>query len=95
MPTATRWFGEHGWTSFSFDQQESQAIGVSGSLDGSYGIFKISGEGDYSKDSSYTKMTQTELTFSCKLMRVSLDRPWMNPLVLSSRGTGRCRRPPG
>jgi hypothetical protein len=90
-PPYKSWFGEHGWTSFSFDQkdmdnqQESQAIGVSGSLDGTFGIFKVSGDGDYSKDSSYTKMTQTELAFSCKLLRVSLDRPWMNPLVLSSR----------
>ena len=31
------------------------------------------------------KMNQTDLTFSCKLMRVALDRSWMNPLVLSSR----------
>lgn len=90
-PPYKSWFGEHGWTTFSFDQkdmdnqQESQSIGVAGSLDGTFGIFKISGDGDYSKDSSYTKMTQTQLTFGCKLMRVSLDRPWMNPLVLSSR----------
>ena len=29
-------------------------------------------------------MDQTQLDFSCKLMRVSRDRGWMNPLVLSS-----------
>jgi hypothetical protein len=66
------------------NQQNSQSIGVSGSLDMSFGIFNISGSGSYQQDSTYKKMNQTQLNFSCKLMRVSLDRNWMNPLVLSS-----------
>jgi hypothetical protein len=49
----------------------------------SYGIFDNSGSGDYHQDSKYVKMNQTDLDFSCKLMRVSLDRSWMNPLVFS------------
>ncbi|HEY1618341.1 MAG TPA: hypothetical protein VGG25_12010 [Streptosporangiaceae bacterium] len=90
-PPYKTWFGDAGWTSFSFDQKDmdnqrqSQAIGVSGRLEGEYGIFRISGEGSYEKDSKFVKMDQTELQFSCKLFRVALDRSWMNPLVLSSR----------
>jgi hypothetical protein len=91
VPPYKSWFGDNGWTSFTFDQKDmdnqrqSQAIGVSGRLDMEYGIFRISGDGNYSKDSSFVKMDQTELNFSCKLMRIALDRGWMNPLVLSSR----------
>lgn len=89
-PPYKSWFQDAGWTSFIFDQKDmdnqsnSDAIGVAGQLDGQFGIFKISGSGDYSEDSSYQKMDQTKLSFSCQLMRVSLDRNWMNPLVLSS-----------
>jgi hypothetical protein len=90
-PPYKSWFGEAGWTSFNFtqkdmdNQEKSQAIGVAGNLDGNYGIFRISGSGSYEQDSSYVKMDQTQLDFSCKLMRVSLDRSWMNPLVFASR----------
>jgi hypothetical protein len=90
-PPYRTWFGDAGWTSFAFDQKDmdnqtqSQAIGVSGRLDGEYGIFRISGDGSYEKDSSFVKMDQTELAFSCKLFRIALDRGWMNPLVFSSR----------
>lgn len=91
-PPYRSWLTDAGWTSFSFNQKDmdnqrnSEAIGVSGNLSGEFGIFKISGDGNYDKDSSFVKMDQTELTFSCKLFRVSLSRTWMNPLVLSSRG---------
>jgi hypothetical protein len=91
-PPYRSWLTDAGWTSFSFTQKDmdnqknSEAIGVSGNLDGNFGMFRISGDGSYDKDSSFTKMDQTELTFSSKLFRVSLSRTWMNPLVLSSRG---------
>lgn len=90
-PPYRSWFGDAGWTTFTFDQKDmdnqhqSQAIGVSGRLEGEYGIFRISGDGSYEKDSSFVKMNQTELNFSCKLFRIALDRAWMNPLVLASR----------
>jgi hypothetical protein len=90
-PPYRSWFGDNGWTTFTFDQKdmdnqhESEAIGVSGHLEMEYGILRVSGDGDWQKDSSYTKMDQTELQFTCKLFRVALDRGWMNPLVLSSR----------
>lgn len=89
-PPYKSWFEDAGWTSFTFDQKDmdnqenSRSIGVSGSLDMSFGIFNISGSGTYEEDSRYVKMDQTELFFSCKLMRISLDRSWMNPLVFSS-----------
>jgi hypothetical protein len=90
-PPYKSWFAEEGWTEFTFkqkdmdNQRQSQAIGVAGNLDMTYGIFRVSGDGTYQKDSKFVKMNQTDLTFSCKLMRVALDRSWMNPLVLSSR----------
>lgn len=84
------WFQDAGWTSFNFtqkdmdNQENSQAIGVAGNLDGSFGIFRVSGSGRYDESHTYRKINQTELTFSCKLMRVSLDRSWMNPLIYGS-----------
>lgn len=89
-PPYKSWFGDAGWTNFSFsqtdmdNQENSQAIAVSGSLDMSFGIFNISGSGSYEQDSHYKKMDQTTLNFSCKLMRISLARNWMNPLIFSS-----------
>ncbi|HUY46694.1 MAG TPA: hypothetical protein VMV92_13320 [Streptosporangiaceae bacterium] len=85
------WFQDAGWTSFSFSQKDmdnqenSQAIGVAGSLDGTFGIFRVSGSGEYKQDAKYVKIDQTELDFSGKLLRVSLDRSWMNPLIFGSR----------
>jgi hypothetical protein len=84
------WFGDAGWTSFNFaqtdmdNQENSQAIGVAGELDGNFGIFRVSGSGEYNQDAKYVKIDQTNLEFSCKLMRISLDRPWMNSLVFGS-----------
>lgn len=90
-PRYANWFKDSGWTKFEFSQKDmdnqsnSNALGVAGSLDATFGIFKISGSGDYSKESSYIKIDETELRFSCELMRVTLTRPWMNPLVFNSR----------
>jgi hypothetical protein len=89
-PAYKDWFGEAGWTKFTFSQTDmdnqsrSEAIGVAGNLDMSYGIFRISGDGSYDKGSEYKKMDETKLDFECKLMRVSLDRRWMNPLLFWS-----------
>lgn len=89
-PPYKSWFQDAGWTNFTFDQKDmdnqknSEAIGVAGELDGQFGIFAISGSGEYKKDKKFEKMDQTTLKFSCQLMRISLDRNWMNPLVLSS-----------
>lgn len=90
-PPYKSWFEKAGWTSFTFtqkdmdNQRKSDAIGVAGQLDGQFGIIKLSGSGDYHQDSSYVKIDQVDLTFSCELMRVSLDRFWMNPLIFSSK----------
>ncbi len=90
-PPYKTWFQDTGWTEFTFtqndmdNQRNSEAIGVSGNLDMTYGIFRVSGDGSFQQDSKYVKIDQTELNFSCKLMRITLDRGWMNPLVLSSR----------
>ncbi len=90
-PPYQSWLGDKGWTQFTFDQkdmdnqQRSELISAGGGLDVSYGIFRVSGEGSYEEDSKFVKIKETELKFSAKLMRVAIDRGWMNPLVLSSR----------
>jgi hypothetical protein len=90
-PSYKNWFKAEGWTKFSFtqtdmdNQKNSNALGVAGALDGKFGIFTISGSGDYSKDQEYVKIDQTQLDFSCELMRVTINRPWMNPLLLNSK----------
>lgn len=90
-PPYKSWFESAGWTKFTFDQkdmdnqQKSDVIGVAGELSGNFGMFKISGGGDYHKDEHYTEVNETSLNFTCELMRVSLDRSWMNPLIYSCR----------
>lgn len=89
-PPYKSWFSDAGWTNFTFEQKDmdnqtqSEVIKAGGELKGELSLFKISGDGSYSKDTKTIQMNQTELNFSCQLMRVSLDRNWMNPLVLSS-----------
>ncbi|QGM46390.1 hypothetical protein [Methylocystis heyeri] len=90
-PKYNSWFKDAGWTKFSFDQKDmnnqstSNSIGVAGSLDGKFGIVTLSGSGDYKQDQEYIKVQQTELTFRCELMRVTISRNWMNSLVFNSR----------
>jgi len=90
-PSYKNWFKAEGWTKFSFNQTDmdnqtnSNALGVAGALDGKFGIFTISGSGDYKKEQEYIKINQTQLDFTCELMRVTINRPWMNPLLFNSR----------
>jgi hypothetical protein len=90
-PKYDSWFKDAGWTRFSFNQtdldnqESSRAIGVAGTLDLSFGIVTLSGSGDYREDQEYIKIQETKLNFSCELMRISLNRNWMNPLVFNSR----------
>lgn len=90
-PKYNSWFKAEGWTKFKFDQTDmdnqstSTALGVAGALDGKFGIITISGSGNYQDDQSYTKIDQTDLSFECELMRVTVNRPWMNPLIFGSR----------
>ncbi|KAA1176998.1 hypothetical protein FP026_25900 [Rhizobium tropici] len=90
-PSYKNWFKAEGWTKFSFNQTDmdnqknSSALGVAGALDGKFGIFTISGSGDYTKEQKYEKIDQTQLDFTCELMRVTINRPWMNPLLFNSR----------
>ena len=89
-PPYKSWFQDAGWTKFTFDQKDmdnqktSDVIGVAGKLEGDFGLFKVSGDGKYQEDSKFEKVKETSLYFSCELMRVSLDRFWMNPLVFHS-----------
>lgn len=90
-PSYKSWFEDAGWTTFTFDQEDyneqetSNQITAGGNLKGDFGIVAVSGEGDYTREKEMIKIKDTQLTFSCELMRVSLDRQWMNPLVFDSK----------
>jgi hypothetical protein len=90
-PKYNSWFTDAGWTKFSFDQKDmknqttSTSIGVAGALDGKFGIVTLSGSGDYQDDREYIKIEETSLTFKCELMRVAINRNWMDPLLFDSR----------
>lgn len=90
-PKYDSWFKDAGWTKFAFDQKDmnnqstSTSIGVAGALNGSFGIVTLSGTGDYKQDQKYVKIEETNLTFKCELMRITVNRNWMNPLVFNSR----------
>lgn len=90
-PPYKNWHKEEGWTKFEFSQKDldnqrtSTAIHAASNLGFDYGIVSIGGEGSYAGDRGYTKIQETNLTFKCELMRVTLTRPWMNPLLFNSR----------
>lgn len=90
-PRYASWFKDEGWTKFEFvekdlnNQSTSTNIGVAGNLDGKFGIVTISGSGSYQEDKEYIKVEETSLSFKCELMRVTISRNWMNPLVFNSR----------
>jgi hypothetical protein len=90
-PKYKSWFTDAGWTKFSFDQKDmdnqstSTSIGVAGALDGKFGIVTLSGSGSYQEDKEFIKIQETSLAFKCELMRVTINRNWMNPLVFQSR----------
>ncbi len=90
-PKYSSWFQDAGWTKFYFNQRDmdnqstSAAIGIAGALDGKFGIVTLSRSGDYRADREYIKVAATNLTFTCELMRITLRRNWMDPLVFSSR----------
>nr|WP_315152800.1 hypothetical protein [uncultured Flavobacterium sp.] len=90
-PSYKNWHKEEGWTKFEFNQKDldnqstSTSIAAAGSLGFDYGIISIEGEGSYKEDKGYTKIDETNLTFKCELMRVTISRPWMNPLLFNSK----------
>jgi hypothetical protein len=90
-PKYSSWFRQEGWTSFKFNNKDmdnqttSTSIGVAGSMDGKFGIVNISGSGSFQEDQQYVKIQETNLTFSCELMRITISRNWMNPLLFNSR----------
>ncbi|MEN2399059.1 hypothetical protein GKZ90_0004690 [Flavobacterium sp. MC2016-06] len=91
VPSYKKWYKNEGWTKFEFNQKDLDnqsnvaAIAAAGNIDFDYGIVSIDGEGSYSEDKGYTKIDETNLTFKCELMRVTVTRPWMNPLLFNSK----------
>jgi hypothetical protein len=90
-PPYKAWFTDQGWTSFTFgardldNQRRSEAIGVAGVLDPSFGLLNVSPSGDYRRDATYIKLDAMALDWSCSLTRVTLERSWMNARLFASR----------
>lgn len=90
-PSYKNWHKEEGWTKFEFSQKDldnqstSTSIAAAGNLGFDYGIISIEGEGSYKEDKGYTKINETSLSFKCELMRVTIARSWMNPLLFNSK----------
>lgn len=91
VPSYKNWHKDEAWIRFEFNQKDmdnqktSISISAASNLSSDYGIVSIKGEGAYGEDKGYTKVEETNLTFKCELKRVTVDRPWMNLLVFSSR----------
>lgn len=91
FPSYKNWDKDEGWIRFEFNQKDmdnqktSISISAASNLSSDYGIVSIEGEGAYVEDKGYTKVEETNLTFKCELKRVTLDRPWMNALLFTSR----------
>ena len=90
-PAYESFFGDRGWTKFTFNQQDFQkqtkltSTSAGGGVGVAYGLWLASGGADYSKTTSYSKSSTTDISISVELMRVVIDRPWFDPLVLRSR----------
>jgi hypothetical protein len=91
VPSYKNWHKDEGWIRFEFSQKDldnqkiSLSLSAASNLSSDYGIVSIGGEGSYVEDKGYTKVEETNLTFKCELKRVTLDWPWMNPLLFTSR----------
>ena len=88
-PSYKNWHKEEGWIKFEFNQKDMDnqrtciSIYEAGTLDPNYGIMYINGKDSW--HNGYTKIQETNLTIKCELMRVTLTRPWMNPLLFNSK----------
>jgi hypothetical protein len=82
------WFsGEEGWTKFTFTQQDvtrqatSSAVSGGGGVSASWGLWRVSGSADYSKETRTSSSDTTGISIAMDLMRATIQRPWLDPLV--------------
>jgi hypothetical protein len=82
------WFnGNEGWTEFTFTQEDvtrqstSSAVGGGGGVSASWGLWKVSGSAEYSKETRTSSSDTTGISISMDMMRATILRPWLDPLV--------------
>ncbi len=92
FPTYPNFFGDHGWTKFTFDQndvtkqEQSSSLKTGGSAGASWGLWSASASADYSKDTKFTSSDVSALNIDVEIMRATIQRPWMDGTVFQSRG---------
>ncbi|HET7454378.1 MAG TPA: hypothetical protein VFJ76_02545 [Solirubrobacterales bacterium] len=79
--------GEGSWTKFSFTQADlakqatSSTVEASGSVGGGWGLLSFGGGANYKKHTEETSMDYSSLELEVEIMRASIERPWLDPLV--------------
>jgi hypothetical protein len=79
--------GEKGWTGFTFNEEEAvkqtsaSAVEAGGGVEGGWGLWRVSAEAGYGKKSKSSSSDATALSISLELMRATIMRPWLDPLV--------------
>ena len=90
-PGYPSFMGETGWTSFSFNQADvanqanSSAVSAGGGVSASWGLWRVSASANYSKETSYSSSNATNMVVSMEMMRATLLRPWLDPLVFRAQ----------
>lgn len=79
--------GEEGWTRFTFTQEDvvrqatSSAVGGGGGVSASWGLWRVSGSAEYSRETRTSSSDTTGISISLELMRATIARNWLDPLV--------------
>ena len=91
-PSATypgyEWFnGEAGWTHFTFTQEDvvrqatASAVTAGGGVRAGWGLWSVSASADYRQGTRTSSSDTTGISISMDLMRATIMRPWIDPLV--------------
>ncbi|HEX4805535.1 MAG TPA: hypothetical protein VFU94_06510 [Conexibacter sp.] len=86
-PGYSRLVGDSGWTRFTFTQEDvvrqgtSSAVSGGGGVSGDWGLWRVSGSADYRRDTRSSSSDTTGISISLDLMRATIVRGWLDPLV--------------
>jgi len=90
-PEYQTFMGNTGWTRFSFNQEDlthqanSSTVSAGGGVSASWGLWHVSAGANYSKESKFSSSDATNMTVTLEMMRASILRPWLDPLVFRSQ----------
>jgi hypothetical protein len=86
-PAYPRLVGDDGWVEFKFagadmtHQANSKSVEAGGGAEGSWGLFSVSASANFRENVNHESSTASGLSISVDLMRASIIRPWLDPLV--------------